>query len=102
MEFYINENTLDIELNGNNDFKFVEGTDEILQRLRHKIILQGGEWFVRSDNGQSYFEWTTSKGIKKDGNIGRPEKLTIKNEIFQTIKNDKDVLEIIKFEYSSS
>lgn len=48
---YINPTTGDIELNGQNSFKMIEGDDELVQCVAMRFGANKGEWFLDRDFG---------------------------------------------------
>ena len=52
--FYIGRNSKDLEFNSSNNFKMVEETEEILQRIRLLLETRAGEFFLDIDHGLNY------------------------------------------------
>ncbi len=52
--FYINPQTNDLDFDGSNNLKMIDGDEELLQRVRLNITTRLSEWFLNSDFG---FDW---------------------------------------------
>lgn len=49
--FYLNPATGDVELDGQNDFRMVEGDAELVQCVAMALQTNKGEWFLNPDHG---------------------------------------------------
>lgn len=82
--FYINPATNDLELDGSNNFKMVEGDEEILQSVRLTIQTNINEWFLNPDFG---FDRYMIQGKKIDEDLAT-------DAIYEAILQD-DRIEIV-------
>ena len=77
----------------NKHIKLTTPRETITQRLKNKISLNYGEWFLHNQEGINWF----GNGDMQ-GNIGRKlSELILDSQIQEYIKNDKDVSEILEY-----
>jgi len=79
--FYLNPETNDIELDGSNEIKMVDGDDELVQSVRLIITTNLGEWFLNPEYGFDRFA-VLGKGVEHD---------IIVDSLYQAILQEKRV-----------
>jgi hypothetical protein len=90
--FYINPSTGDIEFDGQNSLKMVEGDDELVQSVAIAFKTNKGEWFLNKEHG---FDRTVIQGKNFD-------EIVIQDELYETAYQDDRVntVEAITFEHN--
>ncbi|MEK5110996.1 hypothetical protein [Bacillus sp. FSL R5-0677] len=88
---YINPATNDIELDMQNGFKMVEGSDELVQAVAVAFKTAKGSWFLNPKHG---FDRTTVQAKEYDESL-------VTNALFETALQDERVENIqdITFDY---
>ena len=77
----------------NKHINLTDSKKTITQRLKNKISLNYGEWFLHNQEG---INWFGNEEVQ--GNIGRKlSELILDSQIQEYIKNDKDVSEILEY-----
>lgn len=74
----------DLEFDGLNNLRMVEGTSEVRQRLWIAIMTNQGEWFLNSDFGVPWLELLGDKNNEED----------IKQAILAELQKDDAVEEV--------
>lgn len=64
--FYVNPMTNDLEFDGSNNIKMVDGDEELIQSIWMIISTNVGEWFLNPEHG---FDRAAVRGKKVDYNI---------------------------------
>lgn len=80
---YLNKDG-DLEFDGLNSFKMVEGDDEVRQRLRIAILTNMGEWFLDTSLGVPWMDMLGKRNNQDE----------IKQAILKELKKDDDVQSI--------
>lgn len=52
--FYIDQESNDILIDGNGNFKVISGKDEIAQQINRTLTTRQGEWFLNTDFGLNW------------------------------------------------
>jgi hypothetical protein len=84
------DNNGDLVINQLNNFKMIDGEDEVRQRNRLTLGTRAGEWFLDSSFGLPWFE-LMEKGVTND---------EIEREIVAALLEDDSVKEITEMEFN--
>ncbi len=84
--FYINPETNDIELDGSNEIKMVEGDEELIQSVRLIITTNLGEWFLNPEHGFDRFA-VLGKQIERDVVIDSLYQAILQEERVSRVEN---------------
>lgn len=92
--FYINPATGDIELDGQNKHRMVEGDAELVQSVRETFRTNQGEWFANPEHG-FLRSVTQTRHYNEDA---------VREEIYNTAYQDERVENVdrIDFEYDKA
>jgi hypothetical protein len=82
-----NPTTNDLEV-ANNSLIIINGADEVTQRVRARLKLWRGEWFLNLNRGTPYREIIFAKGTSPD---------TIASAIKREILTTSGVVELLKY-----
>lgn len=84
---YLND-TGDLELDGQNSLRMVEGTDEKVQSIKLLLRTNAGEWFLNTTHGLAYCELLGQK----------PSDELVRSVFMDAFKQEPRIEEVINFE----
>lgn len=92
--FYINPDTNDLEFDGSNNLKYIDGDGELMQSVRLLIQTNLGEWFLNPEFG---FDRSVILGRKYDPNV-------ITDELYAAILQEERIaaVESINLDFNRS
>lgn len=94
MDILLDRDTHDIVTSGY-DLQNVSGIDLVRQRLKQRLLLILGEWFLDTTIGLPWFQEFSQKGIRES---------RVRSLLIRQIVETQDVTELVEFEldYNSS
>lgn len=87
--FFVN-NFGDLELDGQNNIRMIDGKDEKVQAVRLLLQTNKGEWFLNTEHGLGYYEILGQKN---------PSEELIRSLFQETFNQEPRIEEVLEFSF---